>query len=633
MPGEYKLIAEPAPNQPFVFSSQQYFVPEKTDDVTVSLKLRPAAIVKLKVTDKETGQPIPNVRFNYETDTSSKQLPLSSQTVFVDYPKTNAAGELQVFATPGMRRIVVAEPLTLAQADESRGELLKLTGGKTTEVQFRLSIPQFLPSQLVIDQPQPNKDSIYPPELQIKWNHQAERIKKTPLRITARQLMISRGNLAAKALLAELRALDPDQVPDLFKILKKHRDQKLRWWKLVLTSDGERYREDRYYNSTSYYRSTMRKKLLTNVDGQRLPNSSNVFNGWYMLRYSDANNQANASGRRRFGIHVNTVRDLCDWPSLRTSRPRKKSDQHPDVKVSELGKRVIYELKSERISYRRVCNQQSGFIFETAYGASLDEPDRVNLYFAPKEYADGLILPSVHISWTMYQGKLRLLRAYLVDKVEILEPVPTDAFAVSLPTGAMIVDFRHVPANASRRGPVRSVQTILRAPVSDMAAYLNRHPRISTELESTIQYGKPAPKIKPAKWLTAEGESGAPDLAGKVVLVEFWGTRCGPCLGQLPDVRTAARHYEDQPFVLIGMHDSYTTVEKLQAFAQKESIKYQLAIDQRATEKGWFGKTMRDFGVRGIPKAAVIDQKGNVAFVGTFNEALRTVDRLLKQKK
>ncbi|QDT95296.1 redoxin family protein [Gimesia aquarii] len=626
LPGKYTLKAEPTPDQPFVFLSQKQTIPQTKDDVAVTLKLSPAAVVKLKVVDADTNKPISGVRFDYETDTSSRQIPVSTQTVYVDYPKTNTAGELQIFMEPGMRRFIVTEPQNLAYADSSRGKLVKLSGGQTAEILFRLSKPQFLPAEIKTDNLQPDKSSIYPEELQLKWHTQSERLKQTPLRIAARQIMLVKHNISAKNLLNDLRTLDPYQIPNINKILEKHHHQKLTWAKVVITSDRGKNRADHYYSKL------LQKKNLADQKRIQQPDRISVFNGKKSMSYSNTNNQASVSVGHSM-VYVNTVFDLCSWPSLRSVRPSKKSKIRPKLKISHSGKQTTYEISSKSSSFRRIFDQQTGFIFESSMGANLDEPERVNLYFAPEKYSNGLILPRVHMTWNMSQGKLRFLSAYVIEKVEILEPVPADAFAISLPTGTLLIDSRHVPTRSAGRSPVRPVTRTLRAPVTDMAAYLKRHPPINYDLESTIQYGKPAPKINPAKWLTAEGESTAPDLAGKVVLVEFWGTKCGPCLGQLPEVQLAAKHYAKHPFVLIGMHDSYATAKDLQAFAQKEKISYQLAIDQRATEKGWFGQTMREFGVRGIPKAAVIDKKGNVAFVGSFNEALRTVDQLLQQKK
>jgi peroxiredoxin len=120
-------------------------------------------------------------------------------------------------------------------------------------------------------------------------------------------------------------------------------------------------------------------------------------------------------------------------------------------------------------------------------------------------------------------------------------------------------------------------------------------------------------------------------VAGKVVLVEFWGVTCGPCVAPLPEVRTAARHFADEDFVLIGLHDSHTTIEELAEFARKNSLDFPLAIDRAAIEPGWFGETMRSYGVRGIPTAAVIDRQVRLAYLGHLAEALRFADRLLRE--
>ncbi|MFH1304084.1 MAG: TlpA disulfide reductase family protein, partial [Planctomycetota bacterium] len=630
LPGEYKLIAEPAPDLPFYFQSEQFVVSDKTGDVEHTLKLRPAAIVILKAVNAQTGEPIPGISFNYETGSSDQQLPVSTQTVFVDYPQTNAAGELQAFVVPGMKRFVVADPLALAQADDSRGELLKLTGGKVTEVRFELTPPQFLPSHLAEKEFKPDPNHVYPPELQIKWHAQSELLKTTPLRVTTSMLILSRKPVNTRALLEELRALRPDQIPDFDQLLTKHKAGKLNWNKLILTSDGTRFREDRYYS----YSPLIAQHF--DFEGQPVPPSVNLFNGWDSLRYGIGNNQANAYQGRRRGIHLATVRDLCEWPYVRRvgrTASGQPDLEKPDVKTVKSKNKTTYDVPSKTRISRCVIDNQTGCVLETSYGENLDDPDRLDLYFAPTEYPGGIILPRAHLTWSRYRGKLRLLQAYLVEKVEVFSHLPADALAVSLPAGAMLVDYRGLSVDAARSGRIRPKQHIFNAPITDFAAYLQRHPATLPKQESLIEYGKPAPELKPAKWLTVKGESPPPDLKGKVVLIEFWGTRCGPCLAKLPEVRTVARFYADHPFVLIGMHDSYASVSELQKFAEKEEIEYQLAIDKPSTEKGWFGQTMREFGVRGIPKAAVIDQQGNVAFVGYFEEALRTVDRLLKQKK
>ncbi|HBL45942.1 MAG TPA: TlpA family protein disulfide reductase, partial [Planctomycetaceae bacterium] len=125
-------------------------------------------------------------------------------------------------------------------------------------------------------------------------------------------------------------------------------------------------------------------------------------------------------------------------------------------------------------------------------------------------------------------------------------------------------------------------------------------------METEPQLGRHTPTLEPALWLTAEGKSAAPILNGKVALIHFWGTRNANSLDQLSEMKTAYKKYVDQPVVLIGLHDSFTSTSQLQAVAEQQDLKYILAIDQRPEEAGWFGKTMQHFRIRALPQAAVI---------------------------
>ncbi|QDV20221.1 thiol-disulfide oxidoreductase [Gimesia panareensis] len=629
LPGEYKLIVEPTPEQPFHFQSEQFFVKEQTGPVQHTVKLRPAAIVILKAVDAQTGAPLPGVRFNYETHDSSEPLPVSTQTVYVDYPETNAAGEIQTFMTPGQRQFVVAEPLTLAQAEGSRGDFIKLPAGEVTTVEFKLSQPQFVDAELFKPEAKPDPHSIYPPDLQLKWHRQAELLRNSTMRVTTQLMLGRQPGLDTTGLLKDLRALDPDQLPDIDALLQKHGGEKWRGGRTTLTSSGPFHKEERFFEWRSQRHDPQ---------GKLLPDSVSFRDGWETLQYDTANNQA--SVYRKSFLYIHTPYDFTDWPSLRIRRPAPQDRKKPEVEIEQAGRRTIYsgltesEYQGQKHQYfhKRVFDRDTGFIFESY----LEEPttglERASFYFAPQKQANGLILPRFFISWRRYQGKLNLVQIFQIEKVELFDQLPADAFAISLPPGALLVDSRHVAPGASPRGPSRPYSGTLRGPVTDFAAYLQRHPRYAPKLEQKVHYGRPAPEIKPASWVTREGVSPPPDTKGKVVLIEFWGTHCGPCIARLPEVRTAARYYADQPFVLIGMHDSHISVPELQKLAEKEEIDYQLAIDRPSTRKGFFGETIRNYNVRGIPSAAVIDQQGNLAYVGYFSQALKTVDRLLKDK-
>jgi len=92
----------------------------------------------------------------------------------------------------------------------------------------------------------------------------------------------------------------------------------------------------------------------------------------------------------------------------------------------------------------------------------------------------------------------------------------------------------------------------------------------------------------------------APTLAGQVVLIDFWGIECGPCIAQLPEVREAAGHFTSKGLVIIGLHDSSGKPEQVAAFASKRDLMWPLATDRPG---GGFGATFEAYGVRMIPGA------------------------------
>ena len=634
IPDEYKLVAEPSPDQPFLYLSQQYFVPkrnnsEKNDTPSITMKLNPAAIVKLKAINAKTGAPIPGVRFNYETYDSGEQTPVSTQTVYVDYPFTNDAGEIQAFMEPGLRRFVVAEPFSLSQAAGSRSERIKLTAGQVTEVTIKLTPAESLPTHLVARDLQPRENSLYAPEIQKKWHIQSELLRLTPLRITTRKASIYRGSVDTENLLKDLRTLDPYELPDINSLLNKHYSGELDWYKQVLTAQGTLKHEARYFNPDA------RPPLFFNLSGQPLPHITTMTDGWKTIHHQSMSNQAgiNLNRRGRINFHVESPYNFCEWPSLRNRIPAPKNAKKPDVIISQAGQRIIYEGESSERVFRRVLDQDTGFIFETSYQIHSHQSGQVKLSFAPYKLANGLILPGMHINWKTYQGKLQQLEATLIEKVEILSTVPADAFTIALPAGVEIIDSRQLPDNVSYIAGNHASKKILSGPVSDFAAYLQRNPYYSHEMETEPQLGRHAPTLEPALWLTADGKTAAPNLNGKVALIHFWGTRNANSMDQLSEMKAAYKKYAEQPVVLVGLHDSYTSTSQLQAIAEQKELKYTLAIDQRPEEAGWFGKTMQHFRVRNLPQAAVIDQQGNLTFTGDLTEALQKADQLLKDRK
>jgi thiol-disulfide isomerase/thioredoxin len=247
--------------------------------------------------------------------------------------------------------------------------------------------------------------------------------------------------------------------------------------------------------------------------------------------------------------------------------------------------------------------------------------------FAPRVYPNGMVLPACRVE-VRSSGKTKcIVSAFVLETAEFYEQLPPDAFVVSVPAGVNALDWRQVPDTGLRR-PEGGV---VRGPVPDVVAYLNARSGHSP-IKPVLTYGQPAPAVHPAKWLSQAGEIPPPETKDKVVLIDFWGIGCGPCVAQLPDVQAAARHFKDTDLVLIGLHESRAEIEQVRQFATDRHLEYVLAIDREPSERGWFGATMQAYGVQGIPAAAVIDRAGKLVYLGELRQALSRAANVLNQK-
>lgn len=108
---------------------------------------------------------------------------------------------------------------------------------------------------------------------------------------------------------------------------------------------------------------------------------------------------------------------------------------------------------------------------------------------------------------------------------------------------------------------------------------------------------------------TSEGEYIAlEDLRGKVVLLDFWGTWCPPCVASVPSLRSLYKKYskEAAPFTIIGI-SSDSEEDKWRAFTAENQMVWPQYLDRdRAIQ--------RAFAVRAFPTYIVIDHEGIVRF-------------------
>jgi len=94
------------------------------------------------------------------------------------------------------------------------------------------------------------------------------------------------------------------------------------------------------------------------------------------------------------------------------------------------------------------------------------------------------------------------------------------------------------------------------------------------------------------------------DYKGKVILLNFWATWCGPCRAEIPDLVELQNKYKDQ-LQIIGLDVDDDDQEAVRKFAERFGINYPIAMatDELRTEYG---------GIPALPTSFVLDGEGRV---------------------
>ena len=120
------------------------------------------------------------------------------------------------------------------------------------------------------------------------------------------------------------------------------------------------------------------------------------------------------------------------------------------------------------------------------------------------------------------------------------------------------------------------------------------------------------------------GPLGVRDLQGKVVVLDFWATWCGPCRAEAPILDALARRWRDRGVAVVGVDTDTPDQGDPRAFAQAEGLSYPIVHDET-------GVVSRHYGVEGLPTLVVISPSGKVVAVRTGVTGEDELERLIRK--
>ena len=123
------------------------------------------------------------------------------------------------------------------------------------------------------------------------------------------------------------------------------------------------------------------------------------------------------------------------------------------------------------------------------------------------------------------------------------------------------------------------------------------------------------------------------NLKGKVVMLDFWGTWCGPCVSELPNLVKLYDKYKDNPDVVFYGVDVNEQPPVIKKFMEEKKYSFNVLISDGTT-------VQKDYGVTAVPTKFLIDKQGRIQFshigannkIDVVDELSKEIDELLNMK-
>lgn len=182
------------------------------------------------------------------------------------------------------------------------------------------------------------------------------------------------------------------------------------------------------------------------------------------------------------------------------------------------------------------------------------------------------------------------------------------ATLTNLPRGLVSISVRHGEQ-------YKSTKLIVTGETTDEISKIKLEAMPTTPSDyqrpAPLPIGTTGPELQVAAWSDDRPRSLA-NLRGKMVVLDFWGVWCGPCVSAIPAMQELADRYEARDVVFLGIHTADGNVEEINKLKKLKEWTSPSAVDRGTTILD--GVTCNSYGVSGYPTIVILDPEGKIAY-------------------
>ena len=162
----------------------------------------------------------------------------------------------------------------------------------------------------------------------------------------------------------------------------------------------------------------------------------------------------------------------------------------------------------------------------------------------------------------------------------------------------------------------------------DIYKPLQDNPRFKLLVETVKKKNGLGLPAKPFISKTISGNEVSLDkYKGKVLLLDFWATWCGPCLAEMPNIKKCYDEFKDKGFEIIGFAENDNN-ETLKNYLRKNSITWPIV----SKDNNHYEAVVLIYAIKNIPASFLIDRTGILRHINLAGNNLRNaIDQLIKE--